>query len=397
MSIKNIIIILVIIFSTSIVSAQTNNLKLVEYSDIKTGASQFRKYIKQLKSKNVAVVANQASQIDNTHLVDTLLTKGINITKIFCPEHGFRGTADAGKKIDDNIDSITNIPIISLYGSHRKPTSNDLADVDIVLFDLQDVGTRFYTYISTLTYVMEACAENDVPIIVLDRPNPNAYFIDGPVMEEKYSSFVGLHPVPVVYGMTIGEYAMMVYGEHWINNVNNLNLTVVTLKDWDHNTIVKLKTKPSPNLPNWQSVFLYPSLCFFEGTVMSVDRGTKYPFQVFGHPNYLIGSTTFTPESISGATNPKYKDQICFGTNLTNVADYYNNIPQQLNLSWLINSYKVMNDSSDFFNNYFVKLAGTNNLQKQIENGLSENEIRQSWQLQLENFKKIRSKYLLYP
>jgi len=397
MNIKNFIIILALIFSISSISAQSNNLKLLEYNEITTGASQLNEYIKLLAGKNVAIVANQASLIENTHLVDTLLTQNISVIKIFCPEHGFRGTADAGKKIDDNIDPKTNIPIISLYGSHKKPTPNDLSDVSIVLFDLQDVGTRFYTYISTLTYVMEACAENNVQIIILDRPNPNAYFIDGPVLEEEYKSFVGLHPVPVVYGMTIGEYAMMVYGEHWINNANNLNLKVITLKGWDHNTIVKLVTKPSPNLPNWQSVYLYPSLCFFEGTIMSVGRGTDYPFQIFGHPNYLIGSFMFTPKSTPGATNPKYKNQKCFGANLTGVPEYYNSIPQQLNLSWLINSYKVMNDSTDFFNNYFVKLAGTASLQDQIENGLTENEIRQSWQPKLDTFKKTRSKYLLYP
>jgi uncharacterized protein YbbC (DUF1343 family) len=398
MSIKrNSIFIIVILINHFVGTAQTSNLKLVEYSEITTGASQFDKYTKQLTGKNVAIIANQASIIGDTHLVDTLLSQGINITKIFCPEHGFRGTADAGKKIDDNIDPKTNIPIISLYGSHKEPTSNDLDDVDIVLFDLQDVGTRFYTYISTLTYVMDACAKNNIPIIVLDRPNPNAYYIDGPVLEMEHTSFVGLHPVPVVYGMTIGEYALMVAGEKWITEPDKLDLQVIPLKNWSHNTIVKLKTKPSPNLPNWQSVFLYPSLCFFEGTEMSIGRGTEYPFQIFGHPNYLIGSYTFTPESTQGATNPKYKNQKCFGANLADVPNQYNSLPQQLNLFWLINSYKVMNDSSDFFNNYFVKLAGTDELQKQIENGLTEVEIRKSWQPKLDDFRKTRSKYLLYP
>ena len=397
MNIKNFIIIIALLFNSLFASAQSNNLKLLEYSEITTGTAQLNSYIKLLKDRKVAIVANQASLIKNTHLVDTLLTKNIDIVKIFCPEHGFRGIADAGKKIDDNTDPKTNIPIISLYGSHRKPTTNDLANVDIVLFDLQDVGTRFYTYISTLTYVMEACAENSVPIIVLDRPNPNAFYIDGPVMEEKHSSFVGLHPVPVVYGMTIGEYAMMVAGENWIAEADKIDLQVIPLKDWNHKTIVKLKTKPSPNLPNWQSVFLYPSLCFFEGTVMSVGRGTEHPFQIFGHPNYLTGSYLFTPTSTQGATNPKYKNQKCTGTYLADTPDKYNSLPQQLNLFWLINSHKVMNDSIDFFNNYFVKLAGTDNLQKQIENGLSEDEIRQSWQPKLDTFKKIRSKYLLYP
>jgi uncharacterized protein YbbC (DUF1343 family) len=397
MNLNKIALFLVLILSTSIISAQSNNLKLVEYDEITTGASQLDIYIKLLKNKKVAIVANQASQVKDIHLVDTLLSSDINITKIFCPEHGFRGTADAGKKIDNNIDSTTNIPIISLYGSHREPTSNDLVDVDIVLFDLQDVGTRFYTYISTLTYVMNACAKNNIPIIVLDRPNPNAYYIDGPVLEMEHTSFVGLHPVPVVYGMTIGEYAMLVAGEKWITEPDKLNLQVIPLKNWNHNTIVKLKTKPSPNLPNWQSVFLYPSLCFFEGTIMSVGRGTDYPFQILGHPSYLTGSYVFTPKSTHGATNPKYKNQRCFGAYLADAPNFYNSLPQQINLFWLINSYEVMSDSTEFFNSYFVKLAGTDTLQKQIENGLTEEEIRKSWQPKLNDFKKIRNKYLLYP
>jgi len=380
-----------------VVSAQQPNLKLVEYSQITTGASQINSYLPFLKDKNIAVVANQSSTIGNTQLVDTLLTYDIKINKIFCPEHGFRGTADAGEKVNSNIDPNTNIPIISLYGSHRKPTSNDLKDIDIVVFDLQDVGTRFYTYISTLTYIMEACAQNNISIIILDRPNPNAYFIDGPVLEAKYSSFVGLHTVPVVYGMTIGEYGLMVAGEKWISGAEKLDLKVIPLKKWNRNMIVKLKTRPSPNLPNWQSVYLYPSLCFFEGTIMSIGRGTNYPFQIFGNPKYSEGNYIFTPESKSGATNPKYKNKKCNGVNLISYANDINSNSHHLSLKWLINSYNVMNDSSAFFNNYFVKLAGTNTLQQQIESGLSETEIRKSWQPEINEFKKIRSKYLLYP
>lgn len=397
MNIKpTVVIFLFLIWTFSLIS-QSNKLKLVEYDKIISGASQIEKYLPFLLNKKIAVVANQSAMVGDTHLVDTLLSLGINVTKIFCPEHGFRGIADAGKKINDNIDHNTNIPIISLYGSNKKPSSSDLNNIDLALFDLQDVGTRFYTYISTLTYVMEACAENNIPIIVLDRPNPNGYFIDGPVLEKEYQSFVGLHPVPVVYGMTIGEYALMVAGEQWINKANELNLKVIPLSGWDHNMIVKLKIKPSPNLPNWQSVYLYPSLCFFEGTKMSVGRGTEYTFQVYGHPELMLGSFVFSPKSTEGATNPVYEGKPCYGSNLRSYANNYNNNPQQINLSWLVGTYKAMINNENFFNNYFEKLAGTNELKKQIVAGLTENEIRKSWQPKIENFKKTRARYLLYP
>lgn len=397
MNIRSILFIFLLFFWTSLLISQTNKLKLVEYDEINSGASQIEKYLPFLLNKNIAVVANQSSLVGDTHLVDTLLSLGLNITKIFCPEHGFRGIADAGEKISDNIDPKTNIPIISLYGNHKKPAPIDLDHVDLILFDLQDVGTRFYTYISTLTYVMEACAENNIPIIVLDRANPNGYFIDGPVLEKEYQSFVGLHPVPVVYGMTIGEYALMVAGEKWINKASDLNLKVIPLKGWDHNMIVKLKIKPSPNLPNWQSVYLYPSLCFFEGTVMSVGRGTEYPFQVYGHPEYLVGSYIFKPEGNDGATFPKYEGIECYGSFVGRTAENFKNNPQQINLAWLIISYKVMQDHSDFFNSYFEKLAGTDELKKQIVAGLTEDDIRKSWQPKINKFKKVRARYLLYP
>lgn len=394
---KIIIAILSLLIWTSTVMSQTSNLRLVEYDEIKSGADHIESYLPLLQNKNIAVVANQASLVGNTHLVDTLLSHDIKIVSIFCPEHGFRGVADAGKKINDSIDINTHIPIISLYGSHKKPTTADLENIDIVLFDLQDVGTRFYTYISTLTYVMEACAENSIPIIVLDRPNPNGYFIDGPVLEKEHSSFVGLHPVPIVYGMTIGEYARMVAGEQWINEAANMELQIITLEGYNHNMVVKLKTRPSPNLPNWQSVYLYPSLCLFEGTIMSVGRGTNYPFQVFGHPDYVVGSYIFTPEGKVGATKPKYEGIKCYGSMLAMTPEYFKISPQQLTLDWLIISYKVMQDHSDFFNSYFVKLTGTEELREQIKTGLSEDEIRQSWQPEIDDFKKIRLKYLLYP
>ncbi len=396
MNIKSIIVIILLFFWSSLLISQTNKVVLVEYDEINTGADQIDKYLPLLVG-NIAIVANQSSLVEETHLVDTLLSHNVKVTKIFCPEHGFRGVADAGKKIVDNIDPKTNIPIISLYGAHKKPSSTDLKNIDLVLFDLQDVGTRFYTYISTLTYVMEACAENNIPIIVLDRPNPNAYYIDGPVLEKEHQSFVGLHPVPVVYGMTIGEYALMVAGEKWIVKTKDINLQVIPLSGWDHNMIVKLKIKPSPNLPNWESVYLYPSLCFFEGTIMSVGRGTKYPFQIYGHPENMLGSFIFTPKSTEGATNPKYKDKPCYGANLTNYANNYDDNPYQINLSWLIGAYEVRKDKDQFFNNYFEKLAGTDKLRKQINAGLNEDEIRKSWQLKISYFKKIRAIYLLYP
>ena len=385
-----------LLICSTMVLGQGDEPILVEYNEIKSGAERMESYLPMLQNQNIAVVANQSSLVGNTHLVDTLLSHGINILSIFCPEHGFRGVADAGEKINDSIDLKTSIPIISLYGSHKKPLSSDLENISVVLFDLQDVGTRFYTYISTLTYVMEACAENNIPLIVLDRPNPNGHYIDGPVMEEKYSSFVGLHPVPIVYGMTIGEYALMVSGEQWINKADSLNLKVITLDGYNHSMIVKLKTKPSPNLPNWQSVYLYPSLCLFEGTIMSVGRGTDFPFQVYGHPNFMLGSFMFTPKSKEGASKPIYEDTTCTGSNLIGWAENFKNNPKQINLSWLIGSYEVMKHKGDLFNSYFVKLAGTDELEKQIKAGLSEDEIRQTWQFKIDEFKKTRVKYLLY-
>ncbi len=390
----SIAIILFIIIGPS--SAQKNKVKLVEYNDVICAASRLNLYLPLIKNKKVAIVANQSSLINNTHLVDSLITHNVDIVKILCPEHGFRGKADAGEKVNNDIDSKTKIPIISLYGSHKKPTNDDLKGIDIVLFDLQDVGTRFYTYISTLTYVMEACAEQSIPLLVLDRPNPNGYFIDGPILDKKYTSFVGLHPVPVVYGMTIGEYSKMVLGEKWINMYDSLDLKIIPLSNYNHNMIVKLATKPSPNLPNWQSVYLYPSLCFFEGTIMSVGRGTNYPFQIYGHPQFTIGSYVFTPVSLQGASKPPLEGKHCYGANLSGYANNYIYNQNQINLTWLIGAYEIMHDKNDFFTNYFEKLSGTEDLRKQIETGFSEKEIRETWQPGLDNFRKIRSKYLLY-
>ena len=376
-------------------NTQSSRKKIIDAEEAIVGASRMELYLPSLKDKNVAVVANQTSIFNNTHLVDTLLTKGIHLKKIFTPEHGFRGTADEGAHINNSIDEKTQLPIISLYGKNKKPTAEQLNDIDIIIFDLQDVGTRFYTYISTMTYVMEAAAENNIPIVILDRPNPNGFYIDGPVLEKENASFVGLHQVPVVYGLTIGEYAMMVNGEYWIKDSLQCNLTVIPLGNYNRNNIYKLPVKPSPNLPNWESVYLYPSLCFFEGTVVSVGRGTEMPFQVYGHPQ-IESEYSFTPKQAEGRNKPLYCDTECYGKQLQQYATSYKKNPSKLNLSWIIEAYNQLKDKENFFNNFFVKLSGTKELQRQIENGLSKEEIRNSWKEELDKYKEIRAKYLLY-
>ena len=369
--------------------------KVLDAEDAMVGASRLELYLPELKDKNVGVVANQTSIFNETHLIDTLISHNVNIKKIFTPEHGFRGTADEGALINNSIDEKTQLPIISLYGNNKKPTAEQLKDIDILLFDLQDVGTRFYTYISTMTYVMEAAAENNIPIIVLDRPNPNGFYIDGPILEAENTSFVGLHQVPVVYGLTIGEYAMMVNGEYWLKDSLQCDLTVIPLGDYNRNAIYKLPVKPSPNLPNWESVYLYPSLCFFEGTIVSVGRGTETPFQVYGHPS-MREEFTFTPRQAEGRNRPLLCDKECHGEQLTQYAINYKKNKKELNLTWIINAYHQLKDKEKFFNNFFVKLSGTKELQKQIKDGFSEDEIRESWKKDLDKYKKIRAKYLLY-
>lgn len=375
--------------------AQHSSREIISAEESIVGASRLELYLPIIKNKSVGVIANQTSIFSNVHLIDTLLSQGINIKKIFTPEHGFRGSADEGAAVNNSIDEKTQLPIISLYGKNKKPHSEQLNDIDILIFDLQDVGTRFYTYISTMTYVMEAAAENDIPIIILDRPNPNGFYIDGPILEKENTSFVGLHQVPVVYGLTIGEYAQMVNGEFWMKDSLQCDLTVIPLGNYDRNNIYELSIKPSPNLPNWESVYLYPSLCFFEGTVVSVGRGTEVPFQVYGHP--LIQSRySFTPKQTAGRNKPLLCDKECFGKLLTKYAHDYKKNNDELNLTWLINAYNQIKDKEKFFNNFFIKLSGTKELQQQIENGLSEDEIRGSWQEGIDNYKKIRSKYLIY-
>ena len=378
------------------VIAQKKNVKnIIDAEDAICGASRLELYLPDLQNKNVGIIANQTSIFNNTHLIDTLLSEGVSIKKIFTPEHGFRGSADEGASINNSIDEKTQLPIISLYGKNKKPNSEQLKDIDILIFDLQDVGVRFYTYISTMTYVMEAAAENNIPVIVLDRPNPNGFYVDGPVLEKENSSFVGLHQVPVVYGLTIGEYAMMANGEFWLKDSLQCDLKIIPLGNYNRNAIYELPIKPSPNLPNWESVYLYPSLCFFEGTIISVGRGTETPFQVYGHP-LMNEEFSFTPKQAEGRKAPLLCDQLCHGENLIDYARNYKNNKKELNLTWLINAYSQLKDNEKFFNNFFVKLTGTKDLEQQIKSGMTEEEIRESWKPKLEEYKKIRNKYLIY-
>ena len=365
---------------------------------LRTGAERMEQYLPQLAGKRVALCGNQTSVVGKTHLVDTLLSRKVNLVKLFCPEHGFRGQAEAGATIASGKDPLTGLPVVSLYGKNKKPTAEQLAGVEVILFDLQDVGCRFYTYISTLHYVMEAAAENGVKVIVLDRPNPNGFYVDGPVLEPQYKSFVGMHPVPVVYGMTIGEYARMINGEKWLANGLQCDLEVVTLEGYTHATRYELPVAPSPNLQNKKAILFYPSLCFFEGTNVSVGRGTDHPFEMYGAPGLLDGDYTFTPHAIPGVSeNPPFKDQECRGELLASVCIDWN-APGSLNLFFLLNAYHNYPDKANFFlkNNFFDKLAGTAVLRQKIVAGATEEEIRASWQPDLDEFKSLRAKYLLY-
>ena len=364
-------------------------------SKIYTGADQTQLYLSKLKGKNIAIVANQTSVIykgnNYTHIVDSLVSLKINIHKVFAPEHGFRGDADAGESVADGIDKKTEIPIISLYGKNKKPTKEQLKDIDLMVFDIQDVGVRFYTYISSLHYVMEACAEQKIPVLLLDRPNPNGHYIDGPVLETEHKSFVGMHPVPVVYGMTIGEYGLMINGEKWLKNGIQTNLTVIPLKNYTHSSNYNLRIKPSPNLPNDTAINLYPSLCFFEGTNVSAGRGTAKQFQIYGSPFLNTKSKfTFTPNPNEGSKSPKHAYIICYGEDLTETKKL-----ASLNLSWLIKA-KKQNRTKNFFNSFFTKLAGTEKLQNQIEEKITEELIRASWVEDIKTFRNVRKSYLLY-
>ncbi|MBK8484127.1 MAG: DUF1343 domain-containing protein [Saprospiraceae bacterium] len=367
--------------------------------NIKPGAYQLNQYLPILMNKRVGLVVNHSSMIEDIHLVDTLLKLKIDLKIIFAPEHGFRGNMEAGSHVIDGKDSLTGIKIVSLYGKKFKPNPIDLQGLDVVVFDIQDVGVRFYTFISTLHYVMEACAQNNVPLIILDRPNPNGHYIDGPLLDTNFRSFVGMHPIPVVYGMTIGELAKMIRGECWIKDCKKLDLKVISCRHYTHRSKVKLKIKPSPNLPNEFSILLYPSLCFFEGSVVSLGRGTDFPFQVFGHPK-LKGTNgfSFIPEDRMEAQNPPLESKICFGTKLNsgNIDALFQE--KKINLNYLISAFKELKMDTAFFlpNLFFDKLAGDNRLRKQILSNESETQIRNSWNKDLVRFKAMRKKYLIY-
>ncbi len=360
----------------------------------KTGAENTESYLPLLKDKRAGIVTNQTGILTKEkHLVDFLLEQHINLQKIYAPEHGFRGTADAGELIVDGKDTKTNLPIISLYGNNKKPKPEQLEGIDVLVFDLQDVGARFYTYISSLHYVMEACAENNIPLLVLDRPNPNGTIIDGPILEKEYKSFVGMHEIPVLHGMTIGEYAKMINGEKWLKDGIQCNLTVIQCLNYSHDMKYGLPVKPSPNLPNDQSINLYASLCFFEGANVSLGRGTEKQFQIYGSP-FLPESEfnfSFTPIPNFGAKDPVHNGTLCFGEDLTEIRKVH-----RLELKWLLKAYENTADKTVFFNDFFTKLAGTKKLREQIEAGMTEKEIRKTWQEGLEQFKEVRKKYLLY-
>ncbi|MGC3943323.1 MAG: DUF1343 domain-containing protein [Chryseolinea sp.] len=357
-----------------------------------TGAGQVATVVNKLKGKRVALVVNYTAMVGKTHLADTLRAMGVNILKIMSPEHGFRGNATAGEHVSDGFDTKTGLPVVSLYGKGRKPTPEQLADIDVVVFDIQDVGVRFFTYVGTLHYVMEACAENNKQVIVLDRPNPNASYIDGPMMHKEFETFIGMHPVPVVHGLTVGEYAGMINGEGWLAGQKQCNLEVVRMKNWNHSDEYVLPIKPSPNLPNQQSILLYPSVCFFEGTALSLGRGTQMPFQVIGHPDLKNQPFSFTPVDIPGmSVDPPLEGKLCHGVDLRNV-----NVDKRVDISWLISMYKAFPEKDKFFVEHFGRWAGSKDLAEQIRSGMTEDQIRATWQPDLEKYKMMRKKYLLY-
>lgn len=365
---------------------------------IEPGSMQVDEYIGLLEGKRIAIVANHTSMVGNVHLIDTLIHRSIQIKKIFSPEHGFQGMAEAGVNVDDEDYNRSTINVVSLYGSKNKPARSDMEDIDLIVYDIQDVGVRFYTYLSTLHNVMEACAENDLPLIVLDRPNPNGFYIDGPVLEEKYKSFVGMHPVPVVYGMTIGEYALMINGEGWLKNSLKCEIYIIQCKNYEHSSYYSLPVNPSPNLRNMKAIYLYPSIAFFEGTIVSEGRGTNAPFLIAGHPDYPDQTFSFTPAKKKASDpNPKFNGEICYGIDLRSLnLDSVRN-RKEIDLTYLVDMYYALQRREDFFIDYFNLLAGTDKLRNQILNGESIEGIKHSWQAELESFKQIRAKYLLYP
>jgi uncharacterized protein YbbC (DUF1343 family) len=383
-------------------------------TSIVPAADRMEEYLPLLKGKRVAMLVNHTSAIGQTHLVDTLLKSGMNIKVIFGPEHGFRGDAPDGAKIETTVDRKTGIPVVSLYGKKTKPSKEDLKDVDIMVYDIQDVGTRFYTFISSMQYYMEAALESNIPMIILDRPNPNGFYVDGPVLDPRFKTFVGMQPIPVVYGMTIGEYANMILQEGWLDSTANqayenlkrirfkegakyFQLRVIPVKNYTHKSKYVLPINPSPNLPDMASIYMYASTCFFEGTVLSEGRGTPKPFQYIGHPDMPKNLFSFTPKSTAAAPNPKHKDKVCYGYNLSGTPEQVlKMVDNKVQIKYLIEAYKAFPDKENFFNKGINRLAGTDELPQQIKDGKSEAEIRQSWEPKLSEFKNIRKKYLIY-
>ncbi len=364
---------------------------------LRTGAERTGEYLPLLEGKKVAVVANQTSMVGGAHLADTLLSSGTDVRLIFAPEHGFRDLADAGAVITSGADPVTGINVVSLYGAKKKPAPEDLEGIDVVIFDIQDVGTRFYTYLTTMCYVMEACAENGKPFIVMDRPNPNGYYVDGPILDTAaYKSFVGIHPIPVVHGMTFGEYAGMVNGEGWLAGGITCDLKVITCSNYTHDTMYQLPVIPSPNLPNMNSIYLYPSLCFAEGTVLSCGRGTDFAFQVLGAPEIPDTGFSFTPKPSFGSSNPKHNGVACYGIDLRNAMENGIVPKPEMNLGWIIDMYNAYPDKEKFFTGYFDTLAGSSTLREQIISGMTVEAIRNTWKEGLDKFKVTRAKYLLY-
>ena len=387
-------LLVVSIFTTRALFAQK---ELRNPDNIICGAERTGEYISLLDGKSIGLVGNPSSMIGDTHLLDSLLSLGINVHKVFCPEHGFRGKGEAGEKLFDHKDPVTGIDVVSLYGKKMNASPEDVEGIDLILFDIQDVGARFYTYISTLHFVMEAAAQLSIPIIILDRPNPNGFYVDGPIREDEFVSFVGLHPIPVVHGMTIGEYGKMINGEGWLENAAECELTVIPCLNYDHLCTYSLPVKPSPNLPNKESVFLYPSLCFFEGTIASIGRGTSIPFQVFGHPD-IDGDFYFRPVSTPGASlHPKLEGELCRGFDLRSVGVERVLDKRGLILDWIIMSFRDLGSKPEFFTSYFDKLIGNSWVREDIINGLPSETIRAKWADDVNRFKETRRKYLLYP
>lgn len=378
-------------------NSQTKTAQVMrkENPQILPAADRLEGYLEQLKSKKIGLVVNQTSILitkNNIHLVDFLMMEGIEVVKVFVPEHGFRGDADAGEAVNNEIDSRSGLPLVSLYGNNKKPSPESLKGLDLIIYDLQDVGLRFYTYISTMHYVMESAAENNIPMLILDRPNPNGDYIDGPVLKKGFESFVGMHPVPVVHGLTVGELALMINGEGWLKNKVKTDIEIIKVENWSKEMTYSLPVKPSPNLPNDLSIRLYPSLCFFEGTDISVGRGTYFPFQVYGFPDAKYGDFSFKPVSIDGMSkNPPHQNLLCYGRDLRNES-----LRHRFTLEYLIEAYQISGKKEKFFNNFFDKLAGTDQLRKDILAGKTDQEIRATWQADLEKFREQSKAYLLY-